>query len=149
MQKLGTMIALTVALAASSCGSRNPYNDHSDDQLVKDAGTLNLEERYDLYYSVYYSRTPRRPILAPKVAEFKEPALALAIERATRGGKELLAALPIIEAVNVVQGVHCTDRQREELSDLARREGLGETVQQQIVGACGSGDNAGHDVRTS
>jgi hypothetical protein len=144
MQKLGTVIISLFTIAQSGCMQTSPYEQKNDAELEAMASRLDLGTRYSLYYDVYYSRTPRRAILATKVAEFKESALNMAVQRASKGSEELLAALPIIQSVNTVYGIHCTEKQRQELYSIAGREALGDAVGQQIADSCG---NAATELR--
>jgi hypothetical protein len=141
MFKLGGVTVWAVLIALSSCSKPTPYENKSDSELEATASSLDLPQRYDLYYEVYYSSTPRRPILAPKVAEFKEQALSLAVTRASDSGREVLAALAVIRSVSIIHGVSCTPAQEKTLLAVATHEALGATIQRQIVESCSAEAN--------
>lgn len=136
MYKPHAVILMLLVSFLTACSPRSPYNAMTDDQLERLAASKGLSERYDLYYDVYYSRIPRRPILAPKVAEFKEKALQMAVQRARIGSKELLAALPVVQAVSIIHSIHCTPEQKSELLEQVRNQALGDEINRQVAYSC-------------
>jgi hypothetical protein len=69
-----------------SCGSGDTSLHESEQELHARAARLKLQDRYDLYLNVYFSRIPRNPILAEDVAQLGEPAWSYVMGKASEGG---------------------------------------------------------------
>ena len=113
-------------------GCKNSYQAYSDDDLLKKARSLRLEQRYQFYLEVYNETYPHRTVIAKEIALDGDIAWSYTLNQAETGDYYggLIPALPVLQAF----GRKCNDREYADLVATAKKTASGVQELQTALG---------------